>query len=106
MTEKFSKERFLTFVNEAKTWGEYISDNMRLVYDVTWEFKFNHIAYKTCIYEVEFEEGKLYLVDTVGPGEVLTDYFDALIFNTFEDALDFVERDSQNKNKEILVRWP
>jgi hypothetical protein len=101
----FAKEKFLKFVEKVKTWGEYVSDHMKLVYEVEYRFKFDRVTYRTCVCEVEFTNGKLYLVDTIRKDEPFTDYFDALMFDTLQEAIDFVNRECQDtEHKEVLCR--
>jgi len=99
----FTKEKFLRFVEKVKTWGEYVSDNMKLVYERVYEAKCG--VCRVCVCEVEFTNGKLYLVDAIGLDEPFTNYFDALIFNSLQEAVDFVNREYRvTEHTEVLDR--
>jgi len=101
----FAKEKFLKFVEKVKTWGEYVSDNMKLVYEIVYKSKSRDGVYRACVCEVEFTNGKLYLVDTIRKDEPFTDYFDALMFNTLQEAIDFVNREYRDTEyTEVLER--
>jgi len=98
--KKFSKKRYLKFVDTAKTWGEYVFDNMKLVYAVKWKFSSfkDTQPLETVVYEVNFPDGNLYLVDTVTETYPFIDFIDAIIFNSLQEAVDFVNREHQDND--------
>jgi len=96
----------MKFVEISKTWGEYVSDNMKLVYIVEWKYKCfkNTQSFETVVCEVSFPDGKLYFVDTVTESDPLIDFIDALIFDTLQEAVNAVDNEFQDSDTIKVIK--